>query len=326
MPVAASFCADFLKADMQHVYRQVAGLREFGSVVLTRRRENAGAFPFPEDRIAVIPKPAFRFAVRIWQRSIKGGPLQLTAREVRDCLAALERFKADVLHVYFGHIGIFALPLLRAWRGARIVSFHGADAGVDAGSAAHRRALAEVFALSDLIQGRSEALLADLAALGCPQESSGSSARRCRSTNCRFPSDRSRPPGAHGISPKPAASSKKGAAHHPARFRRNRQSAAERPAHHHAATVRCSPTCAPLPTSWESGRASPSRGSSAKAALRSLFAESHAFFHPSQTGADGNREGVPNAMLEAMAMGAQRSPPDTAASPRRSRTARAGCW
>jgi len=32
--------------------------------------------------------------------------------------------------------------------------------------------------------------------------------------------------------------------------------------------------------------------------------ESQIFLHPSRTGADGNREGVPNSMLEAMASGA----------------------
>jgi colanic acid/amylovoran biosynthesis glycosyltransferase len=37
--------------------------------------------------------------------------------------------------------------------------------------------------------------------------------------------------------------------------------------------------------------------------LRNQFQEAHFFMHPSQTGADGDREGVPNAMLEAMATG-----------------------
>ena len=37
--------------------------------------------------------------------------------------------------------------------------------------------------------------------------------------------------------------------------------------------------------------------------LRSTYENSHLFLHPSRTGADGNREGVPNAMLEAMATG-----------------------
>jgi colanic acid/amylovoran biosynthesis glycosyltransferase len=37
--------------------------------------------------------------------------------------------------------------------------------------------------------------------------------------------------------------------------------------------------------------------------LQKLLYESHIFLHPSQLGADGNQEGVPNSMLEAMASG-----------------------
>jgi colanic acid/amylovoran biosynthesis glycosyltransferase len=37
--------------------------------------------------------------------------------------------------------------------------------------------------------------------------------------------------------------------------------------------------------------------------LRELFYSSHIFVHPSETGRDGNQEGVPNSMLEAMASG-----------------------
>jgi len=37
--------------------------------------------------------------------------------------------------------------------------------------------------------------------------------------------------------------------------------------------------------------------------LRDLYYRSHIFVHPSQTGHDGNVEGIPNSMLEAMASG-----------------------
>src|SRR5207248_8009941 len=37
--------------------------------------------------------------------------------------------------------------------------------------------------------------------------------------------------------------------------------------------------------------------------LRDIYYASHIFLHPSETGADGNQEGVPNSMLEAMASG-----------------------
>jgi colanic acid/amylovoran biosynthesis glycosyltransferase len=37
--------------------------------------------------------------------------------------------------------------------------------------------------------------------------------------------------------------------------------------------------------------------------LREIFYASHIFLHPSETGVDGNQEGIPNSMLEAMASG-----------------------
>jgi colanic acid/amylovoran biosynthesis glycosyltransferase len=37
--------------------------------------------------------------------------------------------------------------------------------------------------------------------------------------------------------------------------------------------------------------------------LRALFAGAHLFLHPSELGPDGDQEGVPNSMLEAMASG-----------------------
>jgi glycosyltransferase involved in cell wall biosynthesis len=37
--------------------------------------------------------------------------------------------------------------------------------------------------------------------------------------------------------------------------------------------------------------------------LREIYDRSHIFLHPSQTGRDGNQEGIPNSMLEAMATG-----------------------
>ena len=40
-----------------------------------------------------------------------------------------------------------------------------------------------------------------------------------------------------------------------------------------------------------------------QARIRSEYGWAHAFLHPSRTAEDGNREGVPNAMLEAMATG-----------------------
>src|SRR5262249_8971071 len=37
--------------------------------------------------------------------------------------------------------------------------------------------------------------------------------------------------------------------------------------------------------------------------LREVYYASHIFLHPSETGSNGNQEGIPNSMLEAMATG-----------------------
>jgi glycosyltransferase involved in cell wall biosynthesis len=37
--------------------------------------------------------------------------------------------------------------------------------------------------------------------------------------------------------------------------------------------------------------------------LRALYADAHLFLHPSEQGPDGDQEGIPNSMLEAMANG-----------------------
>ena len=58
-PVVASYCNTFLKREMQHIYRQVTGLREFRTFIMTKSRENADAFPFPN--IEVLPRPRINF-------------------------------------------------------------------------------------------------------------------------------------------------------------------------------------------------------------------------------------------------------------------------
>jgi len=45
-PVVASYCTYFLKAEMQHIYRQITALVDFETFVITKFRQNADVFPF----------------------------------------------------------------------------------------------------------------------------------------------------------------------------------------------------------------------------------------------------------------------------------------
>ena len=104
MPVVASYCADFLKADMQHIYRQLSDLSRWEARVMTHRRDQAELFPWPEKKLRVLPKSVWRWPRRLWHRSVMGRPhLPPTLGEVKEFLYQVRRFEAQVLHIYFGH-------------------------------------------------------------------------------------------------------------------------------------------------------------------------------------------------------------------------------
>ena len=47
---------------MQHIYRQITGLRRIQPIVIAQKRENADKFAF--DKIDIVPKPATHFLRR----------------------------------------------------------------------------------------------------------------------------------------------------------------------------------------------------------------------------------------------------------------------
>lgn len=306
MPTVAHFCSTFLKPDMQHVYRQITGLQaagEFESVVITRRRENTEAFWFWEKKVRVIPKPPLRFLRRLWYRSLLRLPaVPLSFRECRDILYELQRIRAQLLHVYFGHVAVELLPVLRCCRIPVTVSFHGADAGVNVGGASGQR-LRDVFAIATIIMARSEALMADLAGLGCPEY-------KLRLLRTGIPMESWTPPpsrqapadGAWHLLQACRLVEKKGLFVTLEAFARLRE-----------AFPRAILTLAgdgPLEARLRTRAANLGLGDCvrfpgflAQPALKEAFERAHLFLHPSQMGPDGNREGIPNALLEAMASG-----------------------
>ena len=167
-PVVASYCVTFLKPEMQHVYRQITALRRYRPVILTQRRENEATFPFPDVRL--LGKPLTHQLRRFWARSVLNVPITAYGHEASRILGELHKMDAKLLHIYFGHMGIYLLPLLRKRQIPALVSFHGADATVGASNKIMRTRYAEVFETANLIVARSESLLGALEKLGCPSE------------------------------------------------------------------------------------------------------------------------------------------------------------
>lgn len=285
---------------MLHIYRQITSLRAYQPLVLTQRRENPAHFPF--DPVVVLRRPWTRELRRFWQKTILRGPLYISRREARDLAAVLRRSEAALLHVYFGHIGVHLLPYLRRARLPVIVSFHGADAGVDMKKGSHLRALRRLFAHATLVLARSQAIADELAQTGCPPA-------KLRLHRTGIPLDRF-----------PFSQRYLPADGHWRFFQASRlipKKGIETTLLAFAAFQRVYPDSrltiageGPLADSLQdfarelkiAGQVS-FPGFVSQARLRDLYYQSHLFLHPSVTGQDGNREGVPNAILEAMATG-----------------------
>jgi colanic acid/amylovoran biosynthesis glycosyltransferase len=285
---------------MLHIYRQITALRSYQPLVLTQKRENAARFPF--EPIIRLQRPWTRELRRFWQKGILKRPLLISGREARTLDQHLRRTQADLLHVYFGHIGVHLLPYLKKARLPVVVSFHGADAGIDMAKAAHLKPLRRLFDLATLILPRSEAIAVNLMELGCPHDKlrlhrTGIPLDRFPFSQRYLPQDgRWRFFQACRLIPKKGIETTLRAF---ARFQRQYPGArltvaGEGPLEE---TLRelAEDLCIASHVSFP--------GFVSQAKLRDLLYQSHIFLHPSVTGPDGDREGVPNAVLEAMATG-----------------------
>ena len=285
---------------MLHIYRQITNLRAYEPVVLTQRRENATHFPF--EPVVTLPRPWTRELRRFWQKTILRGPLLISNSEARDLAFVLRECEASLLHVYFGHIGVHLLPYLRRARLPVIVSFHGADAGIDVATPPLLRALRQVFDIATLILPRSQAIADVLAGLGCPREKI-----RIHRTGIpleRFPFVQREPPldGQWRLFQACRLIPKKGTETTLRAF----ASFLKKFPHSQLTIAGEGPLAEPLQELAADLHIGPRvsfPGFVSQAKLRNLLYGSHLFLHPSVTGPDGDREGVPNAMLEAMASG-----------------------
>lgn len=210
--------------------------------------------------------------------------------------------RCQLLHIYFGNNGLFWLPFLRRCEVPAVVSFHGADVQVDVDSPVARRMFQDLFASCALVLARSESLASALINLGCSPD-------KLRIQRAGIPLEtfryyaRQRPvEGAWRLLQACRLIEKKGLelsfrafAAFLKRFPRATLTiAGEGP-------LRCS--LEKLATELHLGDKIQFRGFVPQSTLLTLYQESHLFLHPSEQTPQGDREGVPNSLLEAMATG-----------------------
>jgi colanic acid/amylovoran biosynthesis glycosyltransferase len=285
---------------MLHIYRQITALNRCAPVVITQKRENAERYPF--DAVHIIPKPPTHFLRRLWFRQVRDKPWQISNTELSALFAVLSETRAWLLHVYFGHIAVHLLPLIRTWKNPSIVSFHGADVMVDMNKPAYREATLQMLRAVKLVLVRSESLRRALLDLGC--DPAKVELQRTGIPPEEFPfRERSVPEnGEWRFVQAGRLIEKKGL---PVTLRA------------FAAFVRQYPD-ATLTIAGEGPLLEELQrlvrelnvteqvsftGFVSQEQLRNIYYRSHIFLHPSETGHDGNQEGIPNSMLEAMATG-----------------------
>lgn len=299
-PVVAQYCATFLKPEMLHIYRQITALERVRPVVIAQKREEIHRFPFAD--VIVTGKPWTHFLRRIWFKQLRDRPWPISARETDALRRVLENSRARLLHIYFGHIAVRLLPLLRAWEHPVVVSFHGADVGVDLHKPEFRRATLEVLQRARLVFVRSDSLGRALIELGHDPEKirvqrTGIPVDQIPFRPRNWPGD-----GAWKLLQAGRLIEKKGV--------RTSLRAFAKFAHRYPRATFTIAGEGPLQNrlvaeAEQLGIADKISfvGFVSQEELRELFHRAHIFLHPSETGADGNQEGVPNSMLEAMASG-----------------------
>ncbi|HEY4272388.1 MAG TPA: glycosyltransferase [Candidatus Udaeobacter sp.] len=285
---------------MLHIYRQITALKRCVPVVIAQKRENAGRYPF--DAVHIVPKPGTHFLRRFWFKQVRDVPWPISNTELRALLGTLCETQARLLHIYFGHIAVHLLPLIRAWKNPSIVSFHGADVMVDMNKPAYREATLQMLEEVTLVLVRSESLRRALVDLGC--DPAKVELQRTGIPLEEFPfRERSVPKkGVWRLVQAGRLIEKKGLpvtlpafAIFVQRYPNARLTiAGEGPLLDELQR---------LARELNIAEHVSFAGFVSQEQLREIYYRSHIFLHPSQTGDDGNQEGIPNSMLEAMTTG-----------------------
>jgi colanic acid/amylovoran biosynthesis glycosyltransferase len=299
-PVVSFYCATFLKPEMLHIYRQITGLRKVQPVVVAQKRENPETFPF--DKIDIVEKPAFHFLRRFLSRQICNKPWQISRGELAAITGVLNRERAQLLHIFFGHIAVHLLPLIRAWSKPSVVSFHGADVLVDMDKPAYRKATRQMLDTVTRVFTRTASLKRAVIELGCDENKidivrTGIPLEEFPFREREFPAD-----GRWRFLQASRLVQKKGIAttlHAFTAFLTHYPDATLTIAGEGPMLVELQQ----LTRKLKINNRVVLPGFVSQEKLREIYYASHIFLHPSETGSDGNQEGIPNSMLEAMATG-----------------------
>jgi glycosyltransferase involved in cell wall biosynthesis len=298
---------------MQSIYRQISQIQRYENVVLAEVVQNSSKFPHePVIRLAKKPTPRakgnfllrfwYKYIVRQWPPPIPINKLPPGPHFPYDLPEVLVAQRIDVAHVYYGHKAVKYLEMLRHWGGPWLVSFHGVDVSKSTEDGTTTAQLIEVFREARLVLARSHSLLAELRALGCPEEKLRLNATPIPLGDFAVIPREIPAEGAWRLVQASRLISKKGLM---TTLEALSKVVPDFPKIHFT-------LCGdgPLKEAFLARR--DALGLQAhvtvlgwvdQAKLKKEYAQSHIFLHPSETTESNDQEGIPNAMLEAMATG-----------------------
>ena len=297
LPTIASYCATFLPREMLHVYRQVCGVRSFDHWIVTRRRANPAAFPFPQ--VVELRKSPWRIFNRLWHRAFSD-LVPVSRFEITQMLRFCQHRDVSLVHVYLGSEALRILSFLERLNGSRVISFHGVDLSDELSAECY----APLWNRAELFLCRSQSLRERLLAKGCPGDRI-----RLNYTGVPVPAEFAgrRLPDWRTNEPVRLLQAcrfiqKKGldATLHAIKLLKDKAVpvsltlAGEGPEE---------PSLRALARELHIADQVVFTGFLAREQLEDAYGRHHLFVHPSRTTPEGDREGIPNSLLEAMAYG-----------------------
>ena len=285
---------------MQHIYRQITGLVDFQTFIITKFRQNADVFPFRDvEKLSPARQGLIR---RGYLKYLRRMPALIYRGEYEITRKILIRRDPALMHIYFGNTGVHLLPLVRKWDRPCIVSFHGMDVQNRPKEKGYEQRLRELLQVVPLVLVRSQSIANRLEQLGCNSDKirmnrTGIPLAGFPFVERSFPAD-----GRWSLVQACRLVPKKGLFTTLEAFRLFRRTYPSA----HLTIAGDGPLHEPIKKrirELQIDGAVTLTGFVDQPRLRLLFERAHLFIHPSYTTEDGNQEGVPNSMLEAMATG-----------------------
>lgn len=279
---------------MRHAYRQVSNISSFRNIVVTRTRRNRHEFPY--EPVYQLKKSPWRWLQRLaWGMTRQ--KRHLSGFETRQMEAIFEREQVELAHIYLGSEAVRLKDWMAATTLPVVVSFHGADLSDQVSD----RELGAVFRHATLLLHRSDSLRRALLSRGAPAEKLRHNPTgipvpeqehiRTRGADepirllqaCRFIPKK-------GLDTTLQAVALLARAGHAVELILAGTGPEEKQLRQLASALGISGLI-----TW--------RGFLQERELEDEYDRAHIFLHPSKQTASGDREGIPNALLEAMARG-----------------------